>query len=75
MSPAKATPTDHLRARRLAQPLEDAVLTLIDKPGRPGWIVMDYRDGHPVAWAPFAWAARLLSRRRFLDYVRPGTGW
>lgn len=48
----------------------------MDRPGMPGWIVCDPRDGQAVAWMPFEWLARLItSRRRHLDYVRCGEGW
>ncbi len=52
--------------------------TLLDRPGRPGWILFDPRDGVPRVWVPLRWMARLftsprLSRR--LDYARPGEEW
>jgi hypothetical protein len=41
----------------------------------PAWDVFDVRTGRTVRTTRTRLGARLASRRRFLDYARPGEGW
>ena len=39
------------------------------------WEIFNPRDGRVIRRVPFAWIARLLTRRGSLDYARVGDGW
>ena len=53
------------------------LLTWLDQPGKPGWIVFDACTGSPVAWLPVRRLAAWWSRRDDYptDFGRPGAGW